>query len=151
MRRHAPRALSLLAIALVGLACRGQAVRSPGVGRYQQTLVPVVPPDSLPSDLTDSTKWVSGGSHYNGTILRDVLILIFRPGTSQAERQAAVDLVHGTVAGGRRFTKTEGLYLIRVPTDGTIAPLFRAIGALNALPQVSHAMPDEIIFGDARD
>ena len=114
-------------------------------------LVPVVPPDSLPSDLTDSTMWVSGKPYYNGTILRDILILRFRAGTSQAERQAAVDLVHGIVAGGRRFTEADGLYLIRVPTDGTVAPLFKAIDALNALPQVSHAMPDEIIFGDARD
>jgi predicted secreted Zn-dependent protease len=109
--------------------------------------VPVVPPDSLPSDLTDSTKWASGGTYYNGTILREIILVRFRPGTSQADRQAAIDLVHGVVAGGRRFSATtEGLYLIRIPTDGTINPLIQAVSTLQALPQVSSADVDEIIF-----
>lgn len=112
--------------------------------------MPAIPPDSVPSDIADSTKWVSGEPHYAGTIRRDILILQFRPGTSQADRQAAVDLVHGVVAGGRRFSATDGLYLIRIPTDGTIDPLFKAIAALKALPHVSIAMPEQILFFDLR-
>lgn len=108
--------------------------------------VPAIAPDSLPADYGDSTTWVSGGSHFRGTILRDILVLVFKPGTSQPDRQAAVDLVHGVVVGGRHIAATGGLYLVRVPTDGMIEPLFQAIGMLRALPQVSIAMPDEIIF-----
>jgi len=147
MRRRTLISLAIPVIALVGLACHGQVVRSAGVDAGPKMLVPVVPPDSLPPDLTDATKWASGGSYYNGTILREILILRFRPGTSQADRQAAVDLVHGTVAGGRRFSAADGLYLIRVPTGATVELLFKAIDALQALPQVLSAMPDEIISG----
>jgi hypothetical protein len=150
MRRPPLLACSILAMALVALACHGPLMRSAGAESNERPLVPAVPPDSLPPDLTDSTKWVTGGSYYSGTILRDILIVRFRQGTSQAERQAAVDLVNGTVVGGRRFSKADGLYLVRVPTDGTIEPLFEAIAALEALPQVSTAMPDEILFFDTR-
>ena len=117
---------------------------------HAQRPVPATPPDSVPADLGDSTKWVSGGSHYGGTILRDIIVLVFRRGTSQAERQSAIDLVRGSVAGGHPLPQGEGIYLVRVPTDGTIEPLFKAIAALRALPQVSIAMPDEIIFGSAQ-
>ena len=36
------------------------------------------------------------------------------------------------------------------PNASTLEPLFKAIAALRALPQVSIAMPDEIIFGAAQ-
>jgi hypothetical protein len=108
--------------------------------------VPVLPPDSVPADLADSTKWVSGEPHYAGTILRDILVLVFRPGTTQAARQSAIDLVNGTVVGGHPVPGGEGVYLVRVPTNGTIEPLFQAIAVLKSLPQVSIAMPDEIII-----
>lgn len=108
--------------------------------------VPATAPDSVPSDLEDSTKWVSGEPNYAGTIVRDILVLVFRPGTSQAERQFAVDQVNGTVVGGHAVPNGEGVYLIRVPTDSTLAPLFQAIATLRRLPQVSIAMPDDIIM-----
>jgi hypothetical protein len=108
--------------------------------------VPMSPPDSEPSDLRDSTKWVSGEPRYAGFILRDILVLMFRPGTTQADRQAAIDLVNGTVVGGYPVPNTESAYLIRVPSDSTLEPLFQAISKLRELPQVSIAMPDEILI-----
>ena len=82
---------------------------------HAQRPVPATPPDSVPADLGDSTKWVSGGSHYGGTILRDIIVLVFRRGTSQAERQSAIDLVHGSVAGGHPLPQGEGIRERRRP------------------------------------
>ena len=109
-------------------------------------VVPMSPPDSEPSDLRDSTKWVSGEPHYAGLILRDIVVLIFRPGTAQADRQSAIDLVNGTVVGGYPVPNTESAYLVRVPSDSALEPLFQAISKLRGLPQVSVAMPDEILI-----
>ena len=112
-----------------------------------RAIVPAVPPDSLPADYGDTARWVSGGSHVSGKILSEIVVLAFRRNTPQADRQAAVDLVHGTVVGGRRGPDGDGIYLVRVPTAGTIEPLFQAIATLKALPQVAIAMPEMILIG----
>jgi hypothetical protein len=112
-----------------------------------RALVPAVPPDSVPADYGDTARWVSGGSHVSGKILSDIVVLEFRRYTPQADRQAAVDLVHGIVVGGRRRGDGDGIYLVRVPTDGRIEPLFQAIATLRALSQVAIAMPEMILIG----
>jgi hypothetical protein len=110
------------------------------------SIVPALPPDSVPAGYLDSTQWVSGGSHIAGMILRDIIVVSFRRNTSLADRQSAIDLVHGVVVGGLRSQDGDGLYLVRVPIDGTIEPLFRAIGTLRTLPQVSTALPEIIVL-----
>ena len=121
----------------------------PGAGKsLWKPAVPALPPDSIPAEYADTTMWVSGGTHLAGTVLRDIIVLGFKRGTPQSDRAAAVALVNGTVVGGRRRQDGDGLYLIRVPTDGTVGPLFRAIGQLRQLPQVSTALADFIIASD---
>ena len=110
-------------------------------------MVPAVPPDSLPSDYSDTTKAVSGGEFVAGMILPDILVLEFKRNTSQADRQSAIALVKGMVVGGRKRPDGDGLYLIRVPVDGTLKPLFQAIERLKQLRQVSTVTP-EVIFTD---
>lgn len=106
--------------------------------------VPALPPDSLPIELRTLSDTVSGGTEHPGPVLRDIIVVLFRPGTAQAERQAAIDSVHGVVVGGRRDSDGDGVYLVRVPTDGTIDTLSRITKRLNALRQVLVAMPDEV-------
>jgi hypothetical protein len=111
--------------------------------------VPALPPDSLPADYGDSTRAVSGGTHIAGKILPDIIVLTFKKGAPQADRQSAIALVNGVVVGGRRGLDGDGLYLVRVPVDGTLEPLFEAIARLSQLPQVAIAMPEMILVDAA--
>ena len=45
------------------------------------SVVPAMPPDSVPADYLDSTRWVSGGNHRAGLILPDIVIIGFKRGT----------------------------------------------------------------------
>ncbi|HYW05476.1 MAG TPA: hypothetical protein VE913_00895 [Longimicrobium sp.] len=82
-----------------------------------------------------------------GTYLRDILVVLFKPGTPQRERQAAIDLVRGQVIGGARWSNGDGLYYIRVPTDGKPGSLRPALDALDRLPQVQNARPEFVDMG----
>jgi hypothetical protein len=75
---------------------------------------------------------------------RDIVLLIFKNGTSIEQKQAAIDLVDGEVIGGAppKIPGIEGVYVVRVPDDGTSRPLMRAIDALEALPQILAATVD---------
>ena len=107
--------------------------------------VPAVAPDSVPANYPDYATAIDGSAHFAAKVLPDIVILRFRNGATQAERRAAVASVNGVVIGGRRNSNGDGQYIIRVPTDGTIEPLFVAIGILTGLPQVSVAMPNAIL------
>jgi hypothetical protein len=69
-----------------------------------------------------------------------VLSVVFAVGASQSERQAAIDLVDGTVIGGLN-PGGDGSYYVRVEGDGTIETIFEVAHTLNALPQVALAGP----------
>jgi hypothetical protein len=67
--------------------------------------------------------------------------MIFVAGATQAQRQAAIDLVGGLVVGGRRRDPDEGRYYIRIEYDAAGHNLCDALDALVALPQVEIASP----------
>jgi hypothetical protein len=108
--------------------------------------VPAIAPDTVPSGYDDVSKTISGGTYWNGILLPDVAVVSFTRTADQASRQAAVDAISGTVIGGRRAAD-DGIYLIRIPSDGTPGPLFAALAQLHSLPQVSTAMPEAILVG----
>jgi hypothetical protein len=104
--------------------------------------VPDVPPDSVPAWVYAPENLTRDDSPFMaGAFPRNVVFVAFKEGTPREERQAAVDLVRGSVVGGRRGS----LYLIRVADDGTTRPLFEAIRMLEALPQVAFAEPDPVV------
>lgn len=76
-----------------------------------------------------------------GPCVYDVAVVMFRNGATQQERQAAVDLVNGTVEGGLRATRS---YFIRLPTDTTFEVMRNSLGHLRALPQVEWAVPYDL-------
>jgi hypothetical protein len=76
-----------------------------------------------------------------GIFPRNVLWLWFHDGTAQELRQEAIDEVCGVVIGGQRYYDS-GIYILRIPDDGTDDPLFAAIARLRALQQVQDATPD---------
>lgn len=70
----------------------------------------------------------------------DVVDVTFRPSATQAERQAAIELV-GTLESGSRMT---GTYYVRIPGDTSLVALRNALGVLRALPQVEWVFPHDI-------
>ncbi|MBA4160029.1 MAG: S8 family serine peptidase, partial [Gemmatimonadetes bacterium] len=102
----------------------------------QRPPVPAQAPDTLPPGLYNESNIRRNSACITGPVLKDIIVLAFRPGTPQEQRQAAVDLVQGEVIGGLRPTDLEGQYFIRIEDDGTGERLCQAIGQLEALPQV---------------
>ena len=129
----------------------------PGVKSFSLTLwasdvtggapVPLTPPDSVPATLFDSVNLTTDATRWGSVFMRDIVMLRFAATATEAQRQAAVDGVAGTVVGGHRFSTGDGLYLIHVPDDTTNNRLFVAIDALRANPIVRWAMPNSVTIG----
>lgn len=101
--------------------------------------VPAVAPDTVPRWAygPDNAEWNS--AKIPGVYMKDLLLVLFRKGVAQADRQAAIDLVGGEVIGGERVLRYDGLYFVALPSDSTGARLLHARDALEALPQVEAA------------
>ncbi len=88
--------------------------------------VPAVPPtapDSLPEWMYDDSNLVALPDWYEGGLfIRDVVGVVFRPGTPVADRQAAIDRGSGTVIGGMRPQNGEGFYYL-LPASLSFSPL----------------------------
>ncbi|MHB1096755.1 MAG: S8 family peptidase [Gemmatimonadaceae bacterium] len=109
--------------------------------------MPPTPPDNLPIEYETLTNTISGGNHWDGELLRGIVVLQFKRHTTLDDKQAAIDAVSGTVVGGRPLSSGEGIYLVRVRDDGTVEPLFAAISRLKQFPQVLLAMPEQVFNG----
>lgn len=108
-----------------------------------QKVVPAVTPDTVPNWLYERT--MSDSPVISGTFLENILFVIFHGGTPQEDRQAAIDLIDGTVVGGIRHYGDEGYYLVLVEDDHPDVPgqaLLEAMEALDGLPQVDLASPE---------
>lgn len=102
--------------------------------------VPAVAPDTVPAGFYDAENIRTGSACVSGRMLRGIVVVTFNEGTTQADKQAAIDLIDGEVVGGilPRDGK-EGYYYVRVEDDPDGQVLCNAIEALNALPQVGYA------------
>jgi hypothetical protein len=83
--------------------------------------------------------------------IRSIVAVGFRAGTSQSDRQSAVDRVNGIVVGGIRFRREDGDYFLRIP-DSTFSGIQKAIAIEQALPQVAiaHPLTRDSMYLDAR-
>jgi hypothetical protein len=68
-----------------------------------------------------------------------VIHIIFKVGTSQAQRQQAVDQVGGVVVGGIPLTGGDGYYDVAIPDSGQGVQLQAAVTSLLSLIQVDGA------------
>jgi hypothetical protein len=98
--------------------------------------VPETPPNFRPPTLDDDLVPDANGDLVSTTVLS----VTFAVGATQTERQAAIDLVHGTVIGGLN-SGGDGWYYVRVEGDGTIETIFEIAHTVDALPQVYLAAP----------
>ena len=106
---------------VVGGACRtsqpAMKHAAPVPVGWESSVVPLVAPDSEPQWLYDDSSWTHDARWPGTPFMRDIVLMRIAVDASQAERQAIVDAVHGTVVGGSRFTvdPPDGLYLVRTP------------------------------------
>lgn len=111
--------------------------------RQGSTPVPPTAPDTVPQGLYDSANVVPYAPGSKGGFLRGILLVVFEPEATPAERQEAIDAVDGEVVGGIRMDPLEGYYVVRVQGD-TFHELLAVIARLEALPQVEFARPDYV-------
>lgn len=109
--------------------------------RVGHAVVPLQAPDHQPQWISDQSNWVKNLRHISSRFVKDIVVVRFRAGASQAERQQAIDRIDGTVIGGMPFVSIEGVYYVRIPPDSTNENVFKAIGVLNSLPQIQNALP----------
>lgn len=111
--------------------------------------VPEQSPDTIPADFYAAARIAEDLAGLRGRYLRDVLSVVFVPGTPLEERQAALDLVRGRVMGGQRGSLPDvGEYFVSLPADTTANTLVAAMDRLNLLPGVAGAAP---VFLDRLD
>ena len=112
----------------------------------ESAAIPASAPDSIPTALWDSlsrpANVLQDPPTVTGSVIRDLIYVRFLAGTSVGDRQAAIDLVHGTVVGGLPLGDPEHFYAIRLPYvlgpgDSTSGPILRAQATLSQLPTVS--------------
>ena len=97
--------------------------------------VPAVPPDSTPAWFQNDSSYLNNGLG----ALKRVVVVRFDPTATQAERQAAVDSVGGTVIGGTKLVTNDGFYLVYVNSATTEDALFSVIATLERQPKVHMA------------
>lgn len=149
MFRHQERATLLVFVAASAfLSCThgGSAARPLSLPRVAAR---ASPPSSVPPSVYDESNVIHDTPRMAGRFLRNTLVLLFKPGASAAARDSAVNAVHGSVVGGILLTADDGVYMVKIPDDGTDGPLFRAIDVLSALPQVLHAGPELLLDSDS--
>jgi subtilisin family serine protease len=148
LRGRLPMALAPILAAVVLVSCRDEQPTGIAPGRAALS-VGASPPPSVPSSVYASSNTISNTSRMAGRFLRNVVVVLFNPGTPQPDRQAAVDAVGGTVVGGMLLTDDDGSYFVQVADNGTDGPLFTAIDKLSQLPQVLHAGPELLPDADS--
>jgi hypothetical protein len=114
-----------------------------------QKPVPAFAPDTVPPGwLDDANLTTDARSLYS--FVRDVVVVLFRRGTSQPERADAVRSVSGEVVGGMRMDSVDGVYYVRLPRDSTNDRVFQAIRTLERHQAVRAASLKIVFFNSYR-
>lgn len=97
----------------------------------------------MPSRFYEEPNFRVGSACSAGKLLRGTVVVTLEEGTTQAQKQEAIDLIEGQVVGGvRPRDDIEGGYYVRVEDDPERRILCEAIEMLNALPQAGYASPE---------
>jgi len=144
-----------LAILLALGACRGGTLRTSeplhDLGSKFSAQVPAIAPDTTPQRLFDSLGTVQSPTGHGAPWVRSIVVVVFKTGTSQPDRQIVVDAVHGRVVGGFLIT-TDGSYYVWFPGT-TFDAIIGAVRTAQAFSQVDYAHPfmmDTLNYGAGR-
>lgn len=108
--------------------------------------VALQPPPVLPAWYYNDSSWTNNGVGARAFLKRTMSVL-FRVGTSLADRQLAVAFVGGSLVGGAPLPGGDGFYVITVPDDGTGTQLNAAVERIKTLPQVEGAAIQHRVTG----
>jgi hypothetical protein len=128
---------------LLTMGCHNTSIR-PAIHSVHGE-VSVTPPDRVPLGLASSGNIVTNLSRYSIPFIRDIVLVLFKPGATSEQRTDALRSVHGTVVGGIRFSPTDGYYVVALPRDSTNNGPLDAVTSLSRNPSVRDAMVDFII------
>lgn len=96
-------------------------------------LVPAEAPDSVPATILEDARFVEESS--GDLVSTTILSVSFDVTASHPEKEAAIRSVSGAVIGGAAGD-VEGIYLVRVQGDGTIATIDSIAAELRSRPGV---------------
>lgn len=102
-------------------------------------------PDTIPSWVYADSNISQGSAYLSGPFVKRIVTVMFRRGTSQADRQAALDAVGGRVVGGRGMATGNGVYFVQVDDPGDGSRLVEVSRVLDGFPQVLGAAPEFFI------
>ncbi len=147
MRRCTVVVVGGLGLALALAACSRDPVHRTPTTDPARFTVPPTAPDFLPDDMHADSSIIEDTEYISGPFLRDVIGVAFMPGATQAERQAAIDMVGGVVIGRMAYAG-DGEYYVRIAGDSTGEAVTKASDLLESLPQVYAAWPIIVPMGD---
>src|SRR5688572_5576826 len=104
-------------------------------------IVPATVPDTIATWVFADSNVVADSVQTAAAFYANVISVRFRPGAVQADRQAAIDAVGGTVVGGAPYPAGEGKYYVWIDAKRRIEPLRAAARMLRKMPQVAVAVP----------
>lgn len=116
------------------IAARGEESEVFAVPMVASSSRPVVLWDSLGTTIDNSP-----GMPANVRFHRQILVVAFHEGTSQQQRDQAIDSVRGRIVGGRHTGVPEAYYYVFLPHATTAEPFRTARMTLSSLPQVAIA------------
>jgi hypothetical protein len=79
---------------------------------------------------------------WHGCYSNNVLLVAFRPNSTESQKRSALQSVHGEIVGA-----VEGMYLIRIPVRNLWRDVFDAADRLGRLEVVAFAAPDFELAG----
>lgn len=98
--------------------------------------VPMRAPEHIPSWLYDPANSVRCEGLLMGDCVPNVLKVWFHSSATQSEREAAVELIDGTLIGG-----SNAGYYVQIPMDPTLGKMSTALNRLRQLTSVLDAFP----------
>ena len=105
--------------------------------------VTLLPPDTVPAWIHADTNTAPPTDSSRGNYAKRIVIVVFRPTATLADRQLAIALVNGVVVGGYHTSDGRfGYYYVKVPDDTSGNGVPAAIRTLITLPQVQIASFD---------
>jgi hypothetical protein len=132
-----------LGLALVAVAACHNTQSAPsapmGVQPTSSGRVSAVPPNTTPYALFDSLGLIRSPDGHGVPSVRSIVVISFKDDAPQAERQAAVDAIHGVVVGGFRLVPI-AKYYVRIPGT-SFEDIMAACRRVSALTQVEFAAP----------
>ena len=97
--------------------------------------------DDGPDWINDDSVLVERPSWISATVAKDIVELLFRPGTSAAQRAAIIKRVHGTGVHHDHQYGNDGYYYLRVASHPDACGVKQALDVLDSIPEVAVAVP----------